>query len=243
MKTIPAALALLDISGYTRFINYHSTSLVHAEDIITQLLEAVIDAAEFPLVLNKLEGDAVFLYTDASNADPKAVARDVQEQVSRLFEAFRAKQNSLVESGLNGCPCDACSNVHILRLKAILHWGEVVVKQIRQFTELAGNEVILIHRLLKNSVTMPEYVMLTEAFREHSGGLDWQGGETRTETVEGLGTVRVQVYPAMYRTAAVSERNVELMTPEMMKGAESSYWWKRLGRVLRGGRVFRNLPG
>ncbi|MBI3160525.1 MAG: DUF2652 domain-containing protein [Chloroflexi bacterium] len=243
MNTIPAALVLLDISGYTRFINYHSVSVVHAEEIITQLLEAVIDAAEFPLVLNKLEGDAVFLFTDASNADPQAVAKDVQGQVTQLFEAFRAKQNSLVEGGRNGCLCDACSRLHILRLKAILHWGDVVVKQIRQFTELAGTDVILIHRLLKNSVAMPEYVMLTEAFHRHSGGLDWQGGEARTEQIEDLGVVGTRVYPVVYSVPVLSERNVELAPPEMMRKAEFNFWLKGLGRMFRGRKGFRNLPG
>jgi len=37
-------------------------SLLHAEAIISDLLEAVIDHAEYPLTLSKLEGDAVFLY-------------------------------------------------------------------------------------------------------------------------------------------------------------------------------------
>lgn len=71
----PVAIVLADISGYTRFVKAHGVSLLHAEEIITELLEAVIDGAEFPLKLAKLEGDAVFLYavTDR-DAAPAAVS-------------------------------------------------------------------------------------------------------------------------------------------------------------------------
>jgi hypothetical protein len=41
-------------------VKIHRVSLLHAEEIITELIEAVIDAAGFPLILNRL--DAAFLY-------------------------------------------------------------------------------------------------------------------------------------------------------------------------------------
>ncbi len=49
MKIKPALLVIVDISGYTQFINHYRTSVLHAEEIITELLEAVIDRAKFPL--------------------------------------------------------------------------------------------------------------------------------------------------------------------------------------------------
>ena len=59
-------LVLADISGYTRFVKIHRASILHAEEIVTELMEAVIDAAGPPLILNKLEGDAAFLYAPAT---------------------------------------------------------------------------------------------------------------------------------------------------------------------------------
>jgi len=38
------------------------------------------------------------------------------------------------------------------------------IKKIRQFEELAGEPVILIHRLLKNTIQAKEYILLTQAF-------------------------------------------------------------------------------
>ena len=52
-------------------------SAVHAEEIIFELLEAVIDHAAHPLTLNKLEGDAAFLYAEMDSGNQAAVARDV----------------------------------------------------------------------------------------------------------------------------------------------------------------------
>jgi hypothetical protein len=57
----PTFLLIADIAGYTRFMKFHRASLAHAQDIVAQPLEAVIDAAP-GLTLAKLEGDAAFFY-------------------------------------------------------------------------------------------------------------------------------------------------------------------------------------
>jgi 3-oxoacyl-[acyl-carrier protein] reductase len=58
----PTFLLIADIAGYTRFMKFHRASLAHAQDIVAQLLEAVIDASHPGLTLAKLEGDAAFFY-------------------------------------------------------------------------------------------------------------------------------------------------------------------------------------
>jgi hypothetical protein len=62
----------------------------------------------------------------------------------------------------SSCTCGACSNVHALRLKVVVHSGEALFYQIYHFNELSGTDVILVHRLLKNSEAADEYLMLTE---------------------------------------------------------------------------------
>lgn len=54
-------LLLADISGYTAFLS--ESELEHARDTLTDLLGLLIDHARPPLVISKLEGDAVFSYT------------------------------------------------------------------------------------------------------------------------------------------------------------------------------------
>jgi hypothetical protein len=53
MRLAHAFLVIVDISGYTAFINERQTSLLHAEQIITELMEAVIDRAAHPLTVEQ----------------------------------------------------------------------------------------------------------------------------------------------------------------------------------------------
>ncbi|HMB56922.1 MAG TPA: DUF2652 domain-containing protein [Arenimonas sp.] len=184
MRLIRAVLVIVDISGYTDFITKREVSLLHAEQIISELLEAMIDRAEHPLILNKLEGDAALMYRDAGS-DVQAAVHDVLVQVGLLFDAFTKSLLRIGEARSN-CDCGACANISELRLKAFLHEGEIALKQVRQFEELAGEEVILIHRLLKNHVASHEYVLISDAIARAWPACAGLGQEHR-ETFEGVG--------------------------------------------------------
>lgn len=192
MEIKHAALVIVDISGYTNFLRYRNLSLLHAEDIITQLLESVIDAAEFPLILNKLEGDAAFLYA-LMDGDHARAAQDILQQVLAFFPAFHRKAAELSQDTAQ-CDCDACTQIDRLKLKAFLHHGEVVVKRIRQFEELAGDNVILIHRLLKNTVSTDEYILMTKSFSELTEGISGFKKEGRIENYKNIGKTEIDVF-------------------------------------------------
>ncbi len=192
MDLMHAALVIADIGGYTRFIRLHKSTLLHADEIVSQLLESIIDSASFPLTLNKLEGDAALLYADMRGANT-AVARDVALQVNAFFYAFHAKAGEL--SGIRAdCPCDACQHIRDLRLKVVLHHGIVAVRKFRQFDELMGEDVILLHRLLKNSVSKSEYILMSASYHRLSGDLAGYRCEPGTETYEDLGRVDTVVF-------------------------------------------------
>jgi hypothetical protein len=188
MRLAHAFLVIVDISGYTAFINERQTSLLHAEQIITELMEAVIDRASHPLLVNKLEGDAALMYGEVAVGD-QAAARDVLAQVKAFFPAFAGCLGKQRTARAN-CVCDACTGIEKLQLKAFVHVGELAVKKVRQFEELAGEEVILVHRLLKNQVPLRQYVLLTEAARA-AAGMDPAGLEAHLEDLEGLGPTRL----------------------------------------------------
>jgi class 3 adenylate cyclase len=192
MRLKHVALVIADIGGYTNFIRFHKNALLHAEEIISQLLETVVDRAEFPLTLNKFEGDAVLLYAEMDAAQ-SAAARDVAGQVSAFFSAFKSKAEELAANRAN-CPCDACQHILDLRLTAVVHHGEVVIKSIRQFEELTGEDVILVHRLLKNSVANPEYILMSASFHRLAGDLPGYIGEYGQEICEGLGSIGTVVF-------------------------------------------------
>lgn len=191
MKLLQAFIVLIDISGYTKFIRMHKVSLIHAERIISELLESIIDASSEPLVLNKLQGDAALFYAPSDGR--RETARGILGQIERFFSAFAERERALVsECGL--CSCDACLKVGQLKLKAIAHHGEVALKKIRHFEEIAGEDVILAHRLLKNSIRSSEYLLLSKALHDLSGGIDGREPERRAEHAEGIGRVEVVVY-------------------------------------------------
>jgi len=192
MESKRAVLVLVDISGYTQFLKFHAVSMMHAEEIITQLLEAVIDRSEHPLHLNKLEGDAAFMYA-LMDGDEEAVAQAVIQQVLSFFESFNVKANEL-SCSTTTCVCEACRTVKNLKLKAILHSGEVAFRQIRQFEELGGENVIIPHRLLKNSVPAHEYILMTEDLHNLVGELEGVRTEWRTESYTDMGQIKVKVY-------------------------------------------------
>jgi class 3 adenylate cyclase len=186
-------LVMVDISGYTHFIRAQKMSAIHAEEIIFDLLEAVIDRAEHPLILNKLEGDAVFLYAEVGSSNTAEVVRDVVKQAQGFFEAFYERAKTLTQERAE-CDCNACQSVHDLRLKVIMHIGKAVFRTIRQFVELAGEDVITVHRLLKNSIPTREYILMTESFYALVGRLPNMAHSLRVEQYEDLGALNIHVF-------------------------------------------------
>ena len=53
-------LIISDITGYSKYVN--ESELEHARDSLTALLNLLIRHTQSPLVISKLEGDAVFSY-------------------------------------------------------------------------------------------------------------------------------------------------------------------------------------
>ena len=188
MRLANCFLVIIDISGYTAFITQRTVSLLHAEQIITELMESVIDRATHPLVVNKLEGDAALLFGENAPGDVVA-ARDVFAQVKAYFPAFHACLARLREQRAS-CGCGACSGIDQLALKAFVHVGEIAIKKVLQFEELAGEEVILIHRLLKNHVPSRQYVLMTEAARA-AANMDAGILSSHREQLEGVGEVEL----------------------------------------------------
>ena len=183
-------LVIVDISGYTDFIVNRTISLVHAEEIVSELLDAIAERSQHPLILNKFEGDAALLFAESGD-DHAGAAADVINQLGSMFDAF-SDSRERVRLARTGCSCDACTNVMNLRLKAFVHCGEIAIKQLRGFTELAGEDVILLHRLLKNDVDSREYVILTDAvcaLWSEANGI----GHAASVVCDGVGSVGVRV--------------------------------------------------
>lgn len=209
--THQALLVLADISGFTKFMKLHAITVTHAKQIIVKLLESIIQTAMPPLKLIELEGDAVFFYaacfSDETELDKHIAA--VKTQILGFFQAFYREMQKL--SQLQLCVCEACVSVKDLRLKIVLHAGEVAVEHIQSFEKLFGLDVIVAHRLLKNSVPAKEYILMTTPVQQRLGAFYGLQPEKRQERYDDIGKIEYFVYypPAtLIGTAGVQEESV-----------------------------------
>jgi len=202
----PTLLFIPDISGFTRFV--HETEIQHSQHIIEELLEAIIDANEIGLSVSEIEGDAVLFYRPG----PAPTAAALLAQVQRMYVAFHGHLRRYDSHRI--CHCGACSTASGLSLKFIAHHGEVGTNIIKDHPMLFGRDVIAAHRLMKNPVESPEYVLLTHDLINACA--TWVEIEQAAwaQPVEGeasydLGTVRYCSIPLEPLRAHVPEPRVE----------------------------------
>ncbi len=188
-STYKALLVIADISGFTRFMKSHKKAADDAMRVVVELLKAVISSAALPLKLAEVEGDAAFFYAiceDDGESTHELAA--IKKQVMSFFRSFNQTLHRL--RALNLCAVGAQD----LRLKVIIHFGEVAIEHIHGFDKLFGMDVILAHRLLKNSVPSQEYVLMSESAYNRLDGFHQLEPERQTEYYDGIGAVETVVF-------------------------------------------------
>jgi hypothetical protein len=187
VETRRALLLIADIGGYTEYMQYHRTILGHAEATTTRLLKKVVGAARnFDLI--EIEGDAAFLAREVDASDEAATIAAITEAAVAMHRAFHGERR-LVQ--LNMCPCGSCTQTSELKLKFVAHVGEVATQTIKRRRKLVGMDVIYVHRLLKNPVQVPEYVLLSEDVYRSRGTSDPDEHlHEISQELEGIGPVR-----------------------------------------------------
>ena len=191
-------LLLADISGYTKFLT--GTELEHSHAIVTELTKLIRSRLVPPMRFVKLEGDAVFCF---AGADAFPDGEQVLELVESCYFDFTSRLLDMTRS--TTCTCDACRAIGGLGLKFIVHFGEFMVDLDDDGrVDLAGPEVILAHRLLKNTVIESggpkAYAFMSAkcfAQRQHELGLP-----VHSESYDSFGEVKGFVQDL----AAVAER-------------------------------------
>ncbi len=143
-KPESACFVIADISGYTSFLA--GVELDHAQDIIADVMDTVVRCLRPPFRLAKFEGDAAFFYAVADKIDGSLL----QDGIESAYFAFRKRLRNIKQA--TSCQCSACSRMQHLDLKFVSHHGEFVKQRMAGREELAGRDVVLIHRLLKNAV-------------------------------------------------------------------------------------------
>src|SRR5258708_14030178 len=183
---------ITDISGYTEYLT--RSELDHANEILQGLFEAKLAKIKHPLISSGFGGDAIFMYVPGTNF---VQAQSLLESIENLYVVFARTLEQMQYR--TTCRCRACSNMSILDLKMCIHYGEYLVQKLGDREELLGADVIVPHRMLKNSVTektgVRSYAIFTAAAAEVLDLTTMCANlEEHTETYEHLGEVRMFVY-------------------------------------------------
>ena len=177
---------IADISGYTSFVA--KTELEHSHEILTELLELLVEKFTPLMVISKLEGDAVFAY---ARENIFTRGDTLLEFMESMYVAFRDRQISMRRK--TTCTCAACQNIPSLDLKFIAHHGDFIIQNIVNVRELVGSDVNLIHRLSKNHVSevtgWRAYMMFTEKCLDHLQ-LNLEDTHIQMEEYEHLGEIK-----------------------------------------------------
>lgn len=142
-----------DISGYTKFVS--ETEIAHSQHIIQGLLETLVDANSLGLTVSEFEGDAILFY----RAGAPPALDDFVGQARKMFVAFHTLLQTIEQSRV--CQCGACAGASGLTLKIVAHSGPASPLRVKDHLKFIGKDIIVAHRLLKNSVPDREYLLLT----------------------------------------------------------------------------------
>lgn len=156
MKASPALICIPDISGFTEFMR--AVDIDVSSQVIPALLNEIIYSNEINLKVSEIEGDAVLFFRKGELppfqdlvAQCKLFYTQFYERMDVLLKKFKDKHQDI-------------EFPEILGLKIILHYGaEIGMVQIGNHIKLMGEDVITAHRLLKNDVSVDEYLLISDA--------------------------------------------------------------------------------
>jgi hypothetical protein len=144
-----------DISGFTQFVN--SVEILHSRHIISELLDIIIRQDELGLTVSEIEGDAVLFYKKET-PPVSAIIHQAQKTFVTFHTHLRRYESDRV------CRCGACRTASGLSLKFIAHSGSIGMIDVAGHKKLHGADNILVHKLMKNTTSNNEYLLLTSGF-------------------------------------------------------------------------------
>ncbi len=142
-----------DLGGFTKFIA--ETEIQHSQHIVQELLELLVDANSLGMKVSEFEGDAVLFYR---NGAPPSLDQLVQ-QARKMYLDFHTYLKKFEYARV--CQCGACAGASGITLKMVAHFGSAATMQVKNQVKFIGKDIIIAHRLLKNSIDVREYLLVT----------------------------------------------------------------------------------
>jgi hypothetical protein len=207
----PICFLIADISGYTGYLA--DVELDHAQDILADLVGAVVTALRPNFRLAKLEGDAAFTYMTTEKIDGSMLL----DTIERCYFGFRRRRRDVRQA--TSCDCNACARIPDLDLKFVVHHGNAILHKVAGRQELVGPDVIVVHRLLKNDVVetagINAYALISQACIDASD-IDPAalGMVEHTETYDRIGDVKAWAHDLERRWQEEEARARVRVSPE-----------------------------
>ncbi len=158
-------ICIPDISGFTKFMSEAETDL--SAKVVPALLNQIIYSNEIGLRVSEIEGDAILFYKRGDLPPLKTLI----DQCTLFYTEFYKQLATLdkrFKQEINGKPI-----ITSLGLKIILHYGEdVEAVNIGKHIKLMGEDVIIAHKLLKNTIDKDEYILFTETLLDQYANED-----------------------------------------------------------------------
>ncbi len=209
-KTQHGYLVIADISGYTSFVA--TTELEHAHEILSELLELVVNQFTPILTISRLQGDAVIAYVPEEKLPRGEMLVDL---VEAAYTAFRDRIKAVRRRTM--CECRACAAIPSLDLKFFTHHGDYIIQSIAGVSEMVGSDVNLAHRLTKNHVTEATgwrgYALFTAKSLERLG-VQPEDMHKQIESYEHLEDVVTYTIDLNSRYKELAEARRVFITPE-----------------------------
>ncbi len=176
-----------DISGFTKFVT--QTEIEHSRHIVTEVINLILDNNKMGFNVSEIEGDAVLFYKMGKPVGIKKLKKNSIE----MFVNFHSYLNEIESRSI--CQCGACQTASGLSLKFIVHYGEFNEVKINEFVNIMGGDVILAHRLLKNSIPSHEYLLFTDNYIATQANSPKEDLIQNKETIENFGEVVTYYLP------------------------------------------------
>src|SRR5687767_15082912 len=216
-------LVIADLTGYTAYLS--TSELEHAPAIAGDLLETIVGRLEPPFRLAKFEGDAAFLYVEDGRSDGSLLL----DAIEAAYLAFRRRLRSIDQA--SDCDCNSCRLAPRLDLKLFVHHGSFVRGRIAGRDELAGSDVILVHRLLKGATGTHApgdgYAVFTQSAVQALGlepaALGWTSEERSIEHLGNVATFTFDLEARWQAEAGVSR--IDIRSEERRVGIEWRSRW------------------
>lgn len=155
-ELIPSFFCVPDITGFTKLMASADTNFT--KEIIPAILRKLINVNILKLTVAEIEGDAVFFY----HTGRLPTINRVIQQCKLFYSTFSDYIESLKISD------EENYNKHLangeLGLKIILHYGKISSSNIKGRTKLIGQDIIIVHKLLKNNIAEDEYILFSENY-------------------------------------------------------------------------------